>query len=210
MESTKNLDPIKLAEQIYEQRKQEIDTWCKELCSVIDNATEQEKKAINKDFNEKYQTAKKRILNRIFLQFSQLMKTDGAAVIQYATHSQELNQKLDYLTENCERSSSKMSHSQSYSEASPFDEDKALIMKVLQEKGHDVDHMTVWSDGTLLHNGKLYTQKDVVKICSRQNEIQTMKIDLITKTEFVLEQPQSGEKLIISPDDLSSQRYQIL
>lgn len=206
----KNLDPIELAGQICEQKKQEIEAWCKELCSIIDDATEQKKKAIQKDYDETYQKAKKKILSRIFSQFSQLMKAEGATITQYATHSPELSKKFDFLTENHERVPSKMSHSTSYSEASPFDEDKALIMKVLREKGHDVDNMTVWSDGTLLHNGKLYSQKDSVKIRSRQDEIQTMKIDLITKTEFVLEQSQSGEKLIISPDDLSSQRYQIL
>lgn len=208
MESQKNIDPARLAAQICEQRKQEAEAWCKELCSIIDNATEQKKKDLQKEYDEKYQSAKKEILNHIFTRFTQLMKEDGTIVTQYATHTPELLKKFDFLTENCERTKARMSHSSSYSEPLPFDEDKALIMKVLREKGHDVDHMTVWSDGTLLHNGKLYSQKDVVKIRNRQNEIQTMKIDLITKTEFVLEQ--SGEKLIISPDDLSSQRYQIL
>ena len=206
MENT--IDPIKLAKQISEQRIQEAEAWCQELCNIVDTATEQKKNTIKKDYEETYKTAKKKIYSRLYLQFNQLMKEDGTTVTQYATHTPELLKYYDFLVEKCERPNSKMSHSSSYSDSSPFDEDKALIMNILSEKGHDINHMTIWSDGTLFHNGKFYTQKDVVKIRSRQNEIQIMKIDLITKTEFVLDQ--SGEKLIISPDDLSSQRYQIL
>lgn len=203
-----NIDPIKLAELISEKRKQESEEWFKEECSIIDEATEEEKENIKKKYDVDYQNTKKRIFNRITSQFNQLMKEDGTTVTQYATHSNELLKYFDLLTEKNDRSTSKMSHSSSYSEPSPFEEDKDLIMKVLAENGHDVDHMTIWSDGTLFHNGKFYSQKDVVKIKSRQSEIQTMKIDLITKTELVLDQ--SGEKLIISPDDLSSQRYHLL
>ncbi|OHT00607.1 hypothetical protein TRFO_32725 [Tritrichomonas foetus] len=202
------INPADLAYQIYQDRKHEAEIWHQEQKNIIDEATSEKKEEILKEYKETYETAKDKILRRIFTQFSQLMKDHVHTITEYATRNEEVSKLFVYLVENSDRYKSKVPKVTINSKTTPFDEDNGLIMSLLRESGETPEKMTIWSDGTLFHNGKFYSAKDNIKLVNKKGEIKPMKIILITKTQLVAET--TVEKLIITPQDMLMERYNIL
>ena len=189
-----------------ETRGKEAQRWYDEQVSLITSATENRKKEIENNLKESYDSKKEAILHDISKKFHKLMKENDKSIRQYIEQNPEAEKIATFLTEQYLPKKAKPSKA-SKDIKDPFMEDFELLNLQLNVNGVNLEKRTIWSDGVLMHEGKFFKPNEEIGIKNRLNQVQYMKIVRITKLQMLLDL--NGEKLIITPNDLETEKYSI-
>ena len=189
-----------------ETRGKEAQRWYDEQVSLITSATENRKKEIENNLKESYDSKKEAILHDISKKFHKLMKENDKSIRQYIEQNPEAEKIATFLTEQYLPKKAKSSKA-SKDIKDPFMEDFELLNLQLNVNGVNLEKRTIWSDGVLMHEGKFFKPNEEIGIKNRLNQVQYMKIVRITKLQMLLDL--NGEKLIITPNDLETEKYSI-
>ena len=197
-----------IARQITGIKDMGSEIWLNEEISIVESANTKRKEQIKTECSVSYQNKYSEILHNIIVKFSDLMKKHEFVVKQFAKKTPEINQMLLELIEIADRHKpTKSSRSKGGIRQSLFDLDFKDIINSLAETGEDINDVTVFSNGSLFHNGEFYHPNEQIMFKNRICYNQPGSISLITQSDLVIEQ--DDEDLILSLDDLTSNRYQI-
>lgn len=197
-----------IARQITGKKDIGSEIWLNEQISMVESANTKQKEQIKQEYSVSYQNKYSEILHNIIMQFSDLMKKHEFLIKQFAKKTPEINQMLIELIEIADRhKTTKSSRSKGGIRQSLFDIDFQDIINSLMETGEDITDVTVFADGSLFHNGEFYHPNEQIMFKNRICYNQPGSISLITQSDLVIQQ--DDEDLILSLDDLTSNRYQI-